>query len=203
MTQHNAPAGWYPDPTGRHESRYFDGQWTQHVSTRGVRSTDPSTARTRPSAPADLQNPPSASRRRRRRVLVVILVALILVVLLLVFLTRCGTTAQQDSLVGDWDVTYGAPSVVTIAKTANGSYTMKAKTPVTVVRSSCKLPPGTLIATFTRRSDRRLTGRHGLWNTASCAFAQWAPVTLTQASNNRITEAIQSAGETHKLVRHR
>jgi hypothetical protein len=41
MTQPNAPAGWYPDPTGRHESRYFNGQWTQHVSTRGVTSIDP------------------------------------------------------------------------------------------------------------------------------------------------------------------
>lgn len=41
MTQPNPPIGWYPDPTGRHESRYFDAQWTQHVSTRGVVSLDP------------------------------------------------------------------------------------------------------------------------------------------------------------------
>lgn len=44
MTQPNPPAGWYPDPSGRHERRYFDGQWTQHVSTRGVNSVDPWTA---------------------------------------------------------------------------------------------------------------------------------------------------------------
>lgn len=41
MTQQLTPAGWYPDPTGRHESRYFNGQWTQHVSSRGVNSIDP------------------------------------------------------------------------------------------------------------------------------------------------------------------
>lgn len=41
MTQTNAPVGWFPDPTGRYESRYFDGQWTQHVSTHGVNSVDP------------------------------------------------------------------------------------------------------------------------------------------------------------------
>jgi len=36
-----APA-WQPDPTGRHELRYWDGtRWTHHVSDRGTTSTDP------------------------------------------------------------------------------------------------------------------------------------------------------------------
>ncbi|MFW5933928.1 MAG: DUF2510 domain-containing protein, partial [Actinomycetota bacterium] len=27
------PAAWHPDPTGRHEYRYWDGQqWTDHVA---------------------------------------------------------------------------------------------------------------------------------------------------------------------------
>jgi hypothetical protein len=43
-----APA-WYPDPTRRHEQRYWDGsRWTEHVSTRGqptVDAVDGSTAR--------------------------------------------------------------------------------------------------------------------------------------------------------------
>jgi len=43
-----APA-WYPDPTRRHEQRYWDGtRWTDHVSTRGqptVDAVDGSTAR--------------------------------------------------------------------------------------------------------------------------------------------------------------
>jgi hypothetical protein len=34
--------GWYPDPTGRHEWRYFDGQvWTAHVADQGQASLDP------------------------------------------------------------------------------------------------------------------------------------------------------------------
>ena len=39
----NAPAsGWHPDPTARHEHRYWDGsRWTDDVSDRGVTSTDP------------------------------------------------------------------------------------------------------------------------------------------------------------------
>ena len=36
------PANWYPDPTGRNEHRYWDGQaWTDHVSNQGITGTDP------------------------------------------------------------------------------------------------------------------------------------------------------------------
>jgi type II secretory pathway pseudopilin PulG len=35
-----APA-WQPDPTGRHEARFWDGyRWTEHISDRGVQGTD-------------------------------------------------------------------------------------------------------------------------------------------------------------------
>lgn len=38
----SAPAGWYPDPTGRHQMRYWDSRvWTSHVSDAGTTSTDP------------------------------------------------------------------------------------------------------------------------------------------------------------------
>jgi hypothetical protein len=38
----NAPAAWHPDPTGRHEHRYWDGErWTEHVADAGVAATDP------------------------------------------------------------------------------------------------------------------------------------------------------------------
>ncbi len=34
-------AKWYPDPSGRHELRYWDGQlWTEHVADQGRQSTD-------------------------------------------------------------------------------------------------------------------------------------------------------------------
>ncbi len=36
------PAGWHPDPSGRHQHRWWDGQrWTDDVSTNGTTSTDP------------------------------------------------------------------------------------------------------------------------------------------------------------------
>lgn len=40
--QNPAQAGWQPDPTGRHQHRYWDGvQWTDHVADGGAESVDP------------------------------------------------------------------------------------------------------------------------------------------------------------------
>lgn len=40
-----APAGWYADPSGRFELRYWDGgRWTEHVSRGGNQYTDPPVA---------------------------------------------------------------------------------------------------------------------------------------------------------------
>ena len=37
-------AGWFADPSGRHEGRYWAGaEWTEHVNTRGVGGMDPPT----------------------------------------------------------------------------------------------------------------------------------------------------------------
>lgn len=48
------PANWYPDPTGRHQLRYWDGaQWTEHVSTGGATAVDPLTPQPVPAAQRD------------------------------------------------------------------------------------------------------------------------------------------------------
>jgi hypothetical protein len=37
-----APAGWLPDPSTRHELRYWDGaRWTDHVTDAGAPGMDP------------------------------------------------------------------------------------------------------------------------------------------------------------------
>jgi uncharacterized protein YxjI len=42
MTSQTPPAGWYADPFGRHEARYYNGAaWTEHVSSHGRQSVDP------------------------------------------------------------------------------------------------------------------------------------------------------------------
>ena len=38
------PPAWYPDPFGRHETRWWDGQrWTEHVASYGRQAVDPPT----------------------------------------------------------------------------------------------------------------------------------------------------------------
>lgn len=45
------PAAWHPDPVGRHELRYWNGErWTDHVSDGGVQGTDPVVAEVTPDA---------------------------------------------------------------------------------------------------------------------------------------------------------
>jgi uncharacterized RDD family membrane protein YckC len=51
------PSGWYPDPSGRHQHRFWDGAaWTKHVADRGVPGIDEPH---RP-APPVVPPPPSA-----------------------------------------------------------------------------------------------------------------------------------------------
>jgi hypothetical protein len=41
----SVPPGWYADPAGRYELRYWDGSaWTEHVSRAGQQYTDPPVA---------------------------------------------------------------------------------------------------------------------------------------------------------------
>ena len=55
------PAGWHPDPTGRHEQRYSDGvQWTEHVADGQATAIDPYTAPI-PPPPAPPIPPPAAT----------------------------------------------------------------------------------------------------------------------------------------------
>ena len=45
QTTPSVPAGWYADPAGRYELRYWDGgAWTEHVSRAGQQYTDPPVA---------------------------------------------------------------------------------------------------------------------------------------------------------------
>jgi hypothetical protein len=42
MAAMSTPAAWHPDPTQRHQMRYWDGAtWTDQVSDNGVTTTDP------------------------------------------------------------------------------------------------------------------------------------------------------------------
>ena len=75
------PAGWYRDPTGHSEHRYWDGStWTEHVARAGEQSTDLISG---DYAPPEAVNPwqqpaPSAGRARWPWILAAIGVAFVL-----------------------------------------------------------------------------------------------------------------------------
>jgi len=51
MTQ-PTPSSWQPDPTGRHQYRYWDGvQWTDQISDEGITGVDPMVVWTSPDQP--------------------------------------------------------------------------------------------------------------------------------------------------------
>jgi hypothetical protein len=57
-------ASWQPDPTGRHQYRYFDGaRWTNHVADHGQSTKDPYTLPPPPPGPpAPAAAPPDPAR---------------------------------------------------------------------------------------------------------------------------------------------
>ncbi|WP_353816433.1 phospholipid scramblase-related protein [Agromyces sp. SYSU T00266] len=72
-----APAGWFPDPFGRHEHRYWDGaNWTEHVGSQGRQHVDapvvappaPTVTQTARVAPVQVASrPPVATKKVRRQ----------------------------------------------------------------------------------------------------------------------------------------
>jgi hypothetical protein len=92
-----------------------------------------------------------------------------------------ATASASDPVVGDWTVTFGNTTVVAISY-SGGIYTMTAKEPVQVTGSSCYLPPGTVIATFSG-SGNSYSGQGGLWYMSDCSFAEWASLELTLEGN--------------------
>jgi hypothetical protein len=102
--------------------------------------------------------------------------------------------ASAASPIGTWDVTYGAPAVVSI--TESGSlYTMTSTTAVNVVGSRCYLPVGTKLATFSATGPGTYSGQHGLWYTNNCSFASWTPTTFT-LSGTTLTARFSSDSST-------
>ena len=58
--ERTAAPGWQPDPTGRHEYRYWDGgTWTDDVSDAGDTSVDPAPGLPAPGGPAPSGEPTS------------------------------------------------------------------------------------------------------------------------------------------------
>jgi hypothetical protein len=123
-----ANPGWYPDPMGRHEYRYWDGtRWTEQIADQSVPGMDPLEAATSPAgAPTGAMTAPSAAVAPiaqvaepphgggTKRTLVVVIVALVVVALAVTTVVVvasndsareypkfCATASKLDAISGD------------------------------------------------------------------------------------------------------
>ena len=140
-------AGWYGDPSGRHEHRYFDRErWAEHVSNAGVQSLDPVEAGWPPPAPGALPAEPGACRTRWFRTRGFVVAA----VLLLVGLIGGGAFLAAAAI--------PKPTVkVTVATTAAPTTTVASAT--TTVKPKLATGPQQVLAWFrAHRDDYRKLG---------------------------------------------
>lgn len=97
------PPGWFPDPTGRHDHRWWDGAaWTAHVADAGVASHDPLPAGGSPAATPDhlgVRQPAAAAALGRREPLAVTALVTALVGLLLVLVPVIGLLLPAVAIV--------------------------------------------------------------------------------------------------------
>jgi hypothetical protein len=124
------PAGWYPDPTTRHELRYWDGYaWLDNVSDTGVAAADPLGGKPMPApseAAAKAQQGPAPAPASKTPLYLVGGVVLVVVIALAAFLvTRksdvgAKVTALDKQVTFDDDVKdIGNPTVHTVHIKAN------------------------------------------------------------------------------------
>src|SRR5439155_10777943 len=105
------PAGWYPDPTRRHELRYWDGYtWLDNVSDKGAAATDPLGGKPMPApseAAAKAHAVPASAPVAKTRLYVGLGVAAVVVIAAVAFLlTRdSGGGGQATTTLKDKAVT--------------------------------------------------------------------------------------------------
>lgn len=140
------------------------------------------------------QPPPKPQRRKTPARRVALYVGSVLIAAALSAVPLPGSAdASPDPIIGDWNVTYGAPATVTMTL-AGGVYTETAKTPVRVTGSLCDLPAGTVIATFTQIGPGAYAGQHGIWRVINCSFLHWENMTLSLNSDGNALTAFLGHG---------
>jgi hypothetical protein len=90
-------AGWFADPSERHDVRYWDGvRWTAHVSDGGDQGTDPT-------VDAEWSQPGSAGRLANRSLLVVFIGMPVATVALVVWTLALGTVSLGEGSQYGWE----------------------------------------------------------------------------------------------------
>jgi alpha-tubulin suppressor-like RCC1 family protein len=108
-----------------------------------------------------------------------------------------GQAGDLDHLVGDWSVTYGAPVTVSVTFAA-GTYTVTTTMPTAIASTSCSVPAGTVMETFTG-SGGNYAGQQVLFG-PTCQVAQVVPLTGSRDSAGAITVLYNGTPGRHVLV---
>lgn len=93
-----------------------------------------------------------------------------------------AAAAASASVLGSYNVAYGNQAIVKVTG-SGGQYSIISETPILlgnngVPASSCYLPQGTLLGSFSGTGPS-YPGQHGLWYTSDCSFGQWDPGMFT------------------------
>jgi hypothetical protein len=99
---------------------------------------------------------------------------------------------EVDKLVRNYNVNYGAQSVVSIDG-SGGGYTVTAKGPLhwkvpgsAAGTPTCDLPDGTIIATFSVQAATTYVGQHGSWD-KTCGFLGWGDLLQFELKGTLLT----------------
>jgi hypothetical protein len=116
-TRHTAtnspPAGWYPDPSGVHDLRFWNGvHWTTQVADGHLQSFDPPVASSRPQTSSASAIDPAKARHHRivRRALWNVYA----IPFTLILLTSSVSEVQSLGWVGAFDLVVSVPSLVAL-----------------------------------------------------------------------------------------
>lgn len=105
------PAGWYPDPTSKHELRYWDGYaWADNVSNRGVAATDPLGGTPMPppseAAAKAQQGPPPAAPKSKTPLIIAIAAGVVVIAVVAFLLLRGDDSGTKVTQLGDKPATF-------------------------------------------------------------------------------------------------
>jgi hypothetical protein len=154
------PAGWYPDPTTRHELRYWDGYaWLDNVSDSGAAATDPLGGKPMPppseAAAKAQQGPPPTAKSKTPLYIGSAVVAVVVVVVAAFLVTRSDDKeAVKVTALADKQVTFdddvkdiGNPIVHTVHIKANTVVV------ITVSSDNQEAEPGIVVLTAQKTVD--------------------------------------------------